>query len=350
MRFWEQEGLTFDDVLLVPQYTDIVSRRDVSTRTRVTRNIFMDAPIIASNMDTITEYEMMIAMSEAGGAAFLHRFLSDDEIIDNLQKAREGGASIRIVSVGVSNDYKTLLDRISQTDKDLIHGVCIDIAHGACGRVVEAIKWIKFNHPRLEVIAGNVATGETMRILCMAGADAVKVGIGNGSMCITRKVAGSGVPLLSSLMDCYRVAEEFDCPIICDGGIKNSGDLVKAMAAGASSVITGSLVCGTEETPGGVVTQTDGTRMKRYRGMASSDAMSSWRGGSYKDVAAEGEATFVPIKGSVKDIVSNLCAGLRSGMTYSDATILEELRLNAIFVKNTTIGFGENGAHLLNRL
>jgi IMP dehydrogenase len=350
-KFWDKEGLTFDDVLLVPTYTEIQSRRDVSTATRLTKNITIQKPIIASNMDTITEHRMMIAMSENGAASMLHRFMSDDRIIEELVKAREGGSTVNIVSVGVQESYQTLLDRIdAEHGIDLIDAVCIDVAHGACDRMVNAIKWIKMNYPQVDVIAGNVATGAQSRILCEAGADALKVGIGNGSMCITRKVAGAGVPLLTSIMDSYEVTKEYDCPIICDGGIRGSDDLVKALAAGAETVITGSLVSGTEETPFETIVKADGTRWKPYRGMASRDAMNDWRGESYNSVAAEGESTVVPVKGSVSEIVDNLCAGLRSGMTYCDAVTIPELTMNAVFVKHTFAGLGENGAHLLKRL
>jgi IMP dehydrogenase len=348
-KFWTQEGLTFDDVLLVPQYTEIKSRKDVSTSARLTRNIRIGAPIISSNMDTITESKMMIAMSDAGGASLLHRFMSDDRIIEELTLAKEGGAYPRIVSVGVQEDYINLLDKIESIDPELIQAVCIDVAHGACDRMVNAIKWIKINYPKLDVIAGNIATGVQAGILCEAGADALKVGIGNGSMCITRMVAGCGVPLLTSVMDSYEVAKEYGVPIICDGGIRGSSDLVKALAAGASTVITGSMLAGCDETPFEEIVKADGSRWKPYRGMASKDAMLNWRGNSYSNVAAEGESTLIPLKGAAHQIVENLCSGLRSGMTYNDATNIEELTVNAIFVKHTQAGLSENSAHLLTR-
>lgn len=348
-NFWHTEGLTFDDVLIVPKYTDIQSRRDVSVATRLTKNLAISAPIVASNMDTITESKMMIAMSNAGGAALLHRFMSDDRIIEELQLAKDGGAYPIVASVGIQEDYRGLLERIETVDSDLIDAVCIDVAHGACDRVVEAIKWIKMNYPRLDVIAGNVATGEQCRPLCEAGADAIKVGIGNGSVCITRKVAGCGIPLLSSIMDCYSVTKTYNCPIIADGGIRGSDDIVKALAAGAESIITGSLLAGCEETPMEVVTKPDGSRWKPYRGMASKDAMLNWRGDSYSNVAAEGESTLTPVRGYVSDVVENLCAGLRSGMTYNDALSIVELTLNATFVKHTQAGLTENSAHFLGR-
>lgn len=348
--FWENDGLTFDDVLLVPQYTEIKSRKDVSTKTRLTRNLHIDAPIIASNMDTITESAMMVAMSEAGGASLLHRFMSDDRIIEELEAAKEAEAYPRIVSVGVQEDYMQLLDRISMISSNLIQGVCIDVAHGACDRMVNAIKWIKFNYPHLDVIAGNIATGKQAQPLCEAGADAIKVGIGNGSMCITRMVAGCGVPLLTSIMDSFKITKSYDCPIICDGGIRGSNDLTKALAAGAESVITGSMISGCDETPFDTITKADGSRWKPYRGMASKDAMLNWRGDSYNNVAAEGESALVPAQGPVSNVIENLCSGLRSGMTYCDATSILELQFNAVFVKHTQAGLSENGAHMLRRI
>ncbi len=341
-------GLTFDDVLLVPQYTEIHSRKDVNLKTRLTKDIEMDCPIVSSNMDTVTEHEMMKAMQNAGGVGILHRFMSDDLVAKQIEKAIEIGVNPISFSVGISNDYVDTLERIYRIDpRNLVNKVVtVDVAHGACDRVVEAIKYIKHNYP-FQVIAGNVATARTTEILVDAGADAIKVGIGNGSVCITRKIAGAGVPLLTSLMDCFSITGEDGIPLICDGGVRNSGDAIKALAAGASSIITGSLLSGTEETPGQIIVKENGTRYKVYRGMASKDAMMNWRGDSYRDVAAEGESTLVSMKGPASSVIQTLCAGVRSGMTYCNALNLKELRENAIFIKNTSVGFKENGAHLL---
>jgi len=351
MKIREQVGLTFDDVLLVPQYTDIKSRKDVSLKTRLTKDIEIETPVISSNMDTITEINMMKAMSDAGGVGILHRFMPDSTIVETIKKAMNLGIINIAFSIGIVEDYIPLLEEIKKLDPEDYFNkiVTIDVAHGACGRVVDAIKHVKevYNY---QVIAGNVATADTTRVLCEAGADSLKVGIGNGGACLTRKIAGAGVPLLSSLIECSQEANKFNVPIICDGGIKNSGDAVKALAAGASTLILGSMLSGTVETPGEIITKEDGTKWKLFRGMASASAMRSWRGDSYKDVAAEGIATHVPVKCKAKEVVSNICAGIRSGMTYSNSKDLQELRERAIFTKLTALGYRENGAHILDRL
>ena len=241
MKFRENVGLTFDDVLLEPQYTEIHSRRDVSLVTRATKNVKLEVPFIASNMDTVTEFEMMKAMDSVGGLAILHRFMSDEDILQNIQYAMEAGVNPIAFSIGISNDYKSLLRKVYELDTRHVFNkvVTIDVAHGACDRVIDAIKFVKEEYP-WDVIAGNVATAETAELLCEAGADALKTGIGNGGMCITRKIAGAGVPLLTSLIECSKAASAFNVPVICDGGIRDSGDAVKALAAGAESIITGS--------------------------------------------------------------------------------------------------------------
>ena len=214
----------------------------------------------------------------------------------------------------------------------------VDIAHGHSVNMLDTVKYLKDKYPDVKVISGNVATREGTYALIEAGSDAVKVGIGPGSMCTTRIITGCGVPQLTAIAICKEASG--DIPLIADGGIRTSGDIVKAIAAGASCVMLGGLIAGTIETPGEI----KGGK-KQYRGMASKAAQVSWRGELPQGMAPEGEATFVPVKGHLKDVIHELCGGIRSGMSYLNALNLDELRQNARFIKTTTNSVKENYAH-----
>jgi IMP dehydrogenase len=242
--------------------------------------------------------------------------------------------------VGVNDDWKERIDKLVSPDVD---SICIDIAHGHHDKVFDVLKYIKYNYPKLDVICGNVATTMAVKELINAGADAIKVGIGPGSMCTTRIVTGVGVPQFTAIMECARCAGT-EVPIIADGGIRNSGDIVKALAAGASSVMIGSLLSGTSETPGRIIV-IKGQKCKEYRGMASKDAMVNFKGEVPEGISPEGEATIVPYKGIVHDVLSTLLGGIRSGMTYNDARTIEELTQNAEFRVITSSSVIENGPH-----
>ncbi|MHA2010549.1 MAG: guanosine monophosphate reductase [Candidatus Hodarchaeales archaeon] len=326
-------ALTFDDVLLVPQYCDIHSREHVITKTKLTKNVHIDIPIIAANMDSITESDMMYAMHTLGGIGIMHRFMSLESlrynILDFLHYFKEEEkVQLIAASIGFNNSFSKVLKLYQSLNVNI---VCIDVAHGHCDRMIDTIKRIKDFDSKFEVIAGNVATRDATRDLCEAGADAIKVGIGPGSMCTTRLVTGIGVPQLSAIIDCSDVANQHGVPIIADGGIRNSGDIVKALAAGASSVMVGNLISGTDETPGDLIEDIFNKKYyKQYRGMASDDVMTGWKGKDYH-AASEGESRLVERKGSVDVIINKLVAGLRSGMTYCNAKNIDELRKNAIF-------------------
>lgn len=342
----KNEGLTFDDVLLEPQRTDIESRSWVSTTTRFTNDYLMRIPIISANMDTVTEAEMMAAMWSCGGQAILHRFMPPQEVVRQVNRALDMSSAkmgdFVAVSVGIADGsreyFQYLLDHLHYN----FHVVCIDVAHGHTSRVERMIRFIAERAPHLSIIAGNVATPQATKDLCEAGVDAVKVGIGPGSLCTTRVITGCGVPQLTAIMDCAEVARRYNIPVIADGGIRNSGDIVKALAAGASSVMLGNLFSATDESPNKVVVDSD---FQVYRGMASRNAMDSWKGDKARHTTPEGEMTLIPKKGSVIPIVESLVAGVRSGMTYCDAMTIEELYENAIFRVVSSSTARENGVH-----
>lgn len=330
-------GLTFDDVLMVPSKSEVRSRRDPSLRSQLTKKVSFETPIISANMDTVTEAEMMIAMHELGGLGILHRFMSIEDQLLHVEKAKKHGVSIISASIGVGDDFKK---RAEVLIKAGVRIITIDIAHGHSVAMMETMKWIKDTFSDVEIIAGNVATPEAVEDLIEAGADAIKVGIGPGSMCTTRVITGCGVPQLTAVSICAEVARKYNVPVIADGGIKSSGDIVKAFAAGASSVMLGSMLSGTIETPGEI----KGGR-KQYRGMASKAAQVSWRGGVPEGMAPEGESTFVSVKGHVKDVILELSGGIRSGMSYVNATTIAEISEKARFIEMSQAGYFESHAH-----
>jgi len=466
-----KEALTFDDVLLVPQYSEVLPK-DVKIDTRLTRQIRINIPLVSAAMDTVTEAALAKALAREGGIGIIHKNLTPDEqarqvsivkktengiiydpitvtpdmtvkeaidlmaeykigglpVVDeegrlvglltnrdvrfeknlskkikdlmtpreklivappdiSLEKAKEILHQHRIEKLPlVSEDNKLVglitikdimsviehpnaardekgrllvgaavgtspetMERVEKLVKAGVDVIVIDTAHGHSRRVIETLEMIKADYPDLPVVAGNVATPEGTEALIKAGADAVKVGVGPGSICTTRVVAGVGVPQLTAVMECSEVARKYDVPIIADGGIRYSGDIVKALAAGAESVMVGSIFAGTEEAPGETILY-QGRKYKAYRGMGSLGAM---RSGSADRYGQEGENKFVPegiegmvpYKGTVKDVVHQLVGGLRSGMGYIGARTIKELQEKAVFVKITPAGVKESHPH-----
>ncbi len=469
-----REGLTFDDVLLVPKYSDITSRSQTNLETKLSKNISLNIPLISANMDTVTESAMAIAMARQGGLGIIHRFLTIEEETKEVLKVKRGG------SVMIENPYyigpeKTVSDAISYMHEKGVHGllvldsgsklvgiltrrdvmfeteskqlvkdimtkdvitaklgisldeakeilhknrieklpladesghvkglitskdianienfpqaskdkkgrplvgaavgvkgdfmerteslldagadvIVVDIAHGHSENAVNTIHHIKKAFPNSELIAGNVATSHGAEDLIKAGVDAVKVGVGSGSICITRVVTGSGVPQLTAVLDCAEVGRKHEVPIISDGGIRNSGDITKALAAGASSVMVGSILGGTEESPGLFMTK-NGKRFKIYRGMASfyaSLGRKSKENGNVSieedlnDYVAEGVEAMVPYKGSVTDILKQLTGGIRSGLSYCGAHTIKQMQENSEFIKMSHAGYAESQPH-----
>ncbi len=468
-----KEGLTFDDVLLVPKYSDITSRTQTNLSTKLSRNISLNIPFVSANMDTVTESSMAVAMARAGGIGIIHRFLTIKEQANEVLKVKRSG------SVMIENPYTVSLDKSIQdaqeyaedkeisgllvidsdsklvgivTERDLLFAdlsgnisdimtkdvvtakpgvtlddakkilyqhrieklpivddsglitglitskditnnadfpnaskdkkgsplvgaavgvkgdflerseslldagvdvLVVDIAHGHSENAIGAIKNIKKAFPDCELIAGNIATAQGAEDLIKAGVDAVKVGVGSGSICITRVITGSGVPQLTAVMDCAKVGLDHGVPIISDGGTRTSGDATKALASGASSVMVGSMLGGTDESPGTVLTK-NGKRFKIYRGMASLGASlgrKSKETGSFSfdddlnDFVAEGVEAMVPYKGSVVDILKQLTGGVRSGLCYCGAHTIPQMQENAEFIKMSRAGFAESQPH-----
>lgn len=330
-------GLTFDDVLIMPKKSDVRSRRDPSLRSRITKTKFLETPIISANMDTVTEAKMAIAMNELGGLGILHRFMNVDQQVEEVKKVLQSGAKLISASIGVNTDFKERTEALVKAGVNLL---TIDIAHGHSIQMMETMKWLKDTYPNVEIIAGNVASPDAVSDLIEAGADAIKVGIGPGSMCTTRVITGCGVPQLTAIALCSEVAQKYDVPVIADGGIRTSGDMVKAFAAGASCIMLGSMLSGTIETPGEIV-----NGRKQYRGMASKKAQVSWRGDMPQGMAPEGESTFVNVKGHVSDVLHELMGGIRSGMSYINAYAIDEMKDKTHFMEMTANGIHESRAH-----
>ena len=331
------KGLTFDDVLIMPAKSDMRSRRDPSLTSHLTKKVKLEMPIISANMDTITEYDMALAMHQLGGLGILHRFITIEEQASQARRLKEAGVRHISASVGVGDEFKSRAKALIDVGVDII---TIDIAHGHSVQMMETMKWLKDTYPHIEIIAGNMAMPDAAEDLIEAGADAIKVGIGPGSMCTTRIITGCGVPQLTAIALCAEVAKAHGVPVIADGGIRTSGDMVKAFAAGASSIMLGSMLSGTIETPGEIK-----NGKKQYRGMASRSAQDSWRGGVPTGMAPEGEATQVSVKGHVKDVILEVSGGIRSGMTYVNAQTIAEICEKAKFMEMTANGINESRAH-----
>lgn len=469
-----KEGLTFDDVLLVPKYSDITSRTQTDLSTKLSRNISLNIPFLSANMDTVTESNMAVTMAREGGIGIIHRFLTIDEEVKEVLKVKRAGSVMienpysigpdqtvsdaikyavnqgvsgllvtdsesKLVGILTNRDLKFESDKSKMVKdvmtKDVVTGkpgisleeaknilhkhrieklplvddsnhvkglittkdisnienfpyaskdkkgrplvgaavgvkgdfmeraeslleanadiIVVDIAHGHSENAVNTVRHIKKAFPDCELIAGNVATAQGAEDLIKAGVDAVKVGVGSGSICITRVVTGSGVPQLTAVMDCAKVGKENDVPIISDGGTRTSGDATKALAAGASSVMIGSMLGGTDESPGALLTK-NGKRFKVYRGMASLAASLGRKSNEnghvsfdedLNDYVAEGVEAMTPYKGSVTDILKQLTGGVRSGLSYCGAHTISQMQENAEFIKMSRAGFAESQPH-----
>jgi IMP dehydrogenase len=473
MKILPETALTYDDVLLVPQYSEADSRRSLSTESMLTKKLRLHVPIVSANMDVVTESEMAITMAREGGIGMIHRFMSVNEQAREIQRVKKAESFVvedpitlteahtvgdvkRIVGetgtggILILNAAKKLIgivttrDLLFETDNDkpvteimqrnvitaprgtslkqaerLLHDyrieklplvddggdvaglvtlkdimkitqfpkatkdargrlavgaavgvrqkemhrvealleagadcIVVDIAHGDSHLEIEMIKSIRKHFPEAQIIGGNVATAAGTLRLIEAGADAVKVGVGPGSICITRIVAGAGVPQLSAVVECAEAARSAGVPVIADGGIRQPGDLAKAIAAGAATAMIGSLLAGTDESPGLMMTR-KGHRYKASRGMASRGATieRSQREGNdltqeeIDEYVAEGVEAAVPYRGRAREVLTQLIGGLQSGMSYSGASTIQELQEKAIFVRMTGAGLRESGPH-----
>jgi IMP dehydrogenase len=359
-----REGLTFDDVLLIPSRSDVLPTQ-VSTKSLLTRSIELEVPILSAAMDTVTEAPMAIALGRLGGLGVIHRNLALAAQVAEVQKAKAAGVRVG-AAVGVAGDADERVAALVAAGCDL---VVVDTAHGHSASVIRMVEKIKVRH-RVQVMAGNVATAEGTEELISAGADAVKVGMGPGAICTTRIVAGAGMPQITAVFDCAEAAAKHSIPICADGGIQHSGDIAKAIGAGAHTVMLGGLLAGVDESPGEVAITPEG-RMKTYRGMGSMGAMAA-RGqagpkatdagaapepggsrdrygqqdvGEFSKLVPEGVEGLVPSQGPLAPLMHQLVGGLRAGMGYVGAATIEDLRTRARFIRISGAGLRESHPH-----
>ena len=338
-------GLAFDDVLLVPRRSSIRSRQDVSLETRLSRRIRLQIPVIAANMDTVCEAPMAIAVARQGGIGILHRFLSIESQAAMVSQVKALNLLVG-AAIGTNDDTIERSRALIEAGADAL---VLDIAHGHTEHALEAVRHLSTLFGRdTDIIAGNVATRQGALDLIQAGADAVKVGVGPGGVCTTRLVAGVGMPQLTAIADIAGI----DVPLIADGGIRRSGDIAKALAAGADTVMIGSLFAGTDESPGEIEQSSRGL-VKTIRGMSTHEAVAAraLRTGEeiddeyFEQRAAEGVSGTVAYRGKVGKLIAQLMGGVKSAMSYSDARTIPELWEKAEFVRVTQAGLAESHPH-----
>mgnify|MGYP001386059264 CR=1 FL=1 len=342
-----KESLTFDDVLLLPQYSDILpSETDISLQ--LTKNILLKVPFLSSAMDTVTESKMAISIAHAGGLGVIHRNLNIVDQTKEIKKVKEKNLLVG-AAVGTNKDDLERARSLVTNGCDLI---VIDTAHGHSEKVLKTLSKLKRISKKIPICVGNIATAAAAKKLYNSGADIIKVGIGPGSICTTRMVAGIGVPQISAIMEVKQELKKKKIKIISDGGIKFSGDVAKALAAGADAIMMGSIFAGTDESPGKKF-KIKGKIYKQYRGMGSIGAMSSGSANRYFQKNFKDKSKFVPegvegrveYKGNVSKIIYQLKGGLRSSMGYIGAKNLSQISKNAKFIKITKAGFYESMVH-----
>jgi IMP dehydrogenase len=341
-----KHALTYDDIQLIPKFSDVGTRQSVNLTTQVSKNYNIQIPIVASCMDTVCESEMAITMMKAGGVGCIHRFMSiEDQAREVSKVARfretlekiEGIDRPIMAAVGATGDYLNRAIELCKAGCDII---LIDVAHGHHNNVRLAIGVLKDNlNTRVDIIAGNVATAEAAMDLANWGADGLRVGIGGGSLCTTRIQTGFGVPNVTSIIDCVRA----DIPIMADGGIKSSGDIAKALAVGADCVMIGSLLAGTKESPGAIIEKPHGL-FKRYRGSASLETKVTH---NQEQRNVEGESTVIPFKGGAKFIILGLADGIKSAFSYTGAWNIQDYWNKVEYNVVTNAGLAEAKPHLI---
>lgn len=359
-KILEKDALTFDDVLLVPQYSEITpDMADVSTK--LTNTFKMNVPFLSAAMDTVSEHKLVTALALAGGLGVIHKNMSiadqakEVEMVKNYEFDNEKYKRALIdkkgklcvgAAIGVTAD---MMDRVHALMDAGVDVFVLDSAHGDSKNIINAIKNLRLEYPSMELIAGNIATYEGALDLMKAGASAVKVGMGPGSICTTRIIAGIGVPQLQAVMDCARASKEMNVPIIADGGIKYSGDVVKALAAGANTVMLGGLFATCEEAPGDIY-ESNGKKYRTYRGMGSIEAMAKGSTDRYfqtghKKFVAEGVQGIVEVKTTVEELVFQLIGGLKVGMGYCGSKDIPTLQEKGTFIKITNNALLESHPH-----
>ena len=361
------QGLTFDDVLLYPDYCDF-KRDDIKLDTYLTKKIKIRIPFISSPMDTVTESGMAIALGKLGGIGIIHRNLTIDDQVKEIIKVKKQNIIVG-AAIGSGPGFEKRVEALVKNNIDVI---VVDSAHGYTKSIIDTVKIIKKKYPRLQVIAGNVATYNGALALIKAGVDGLRVGMGPGAICTTRIISGMGVPQITALFETCAIARKYNVPVISDGGIKYSGDMIKALAAGASTIMMGSIFASCQESPGEIYKlnsneipsrfknilkkDQDIYLFKSYRGMGSIAAMkkgadikseNEFHGKSYKDrvLVAEGVEGMVPIRGQVKDILTQAIGGIKSGMYYLGAKTIKDLHDNAKFLKISQSSLKESHPH-----
>ena len=342
-----KDSFTFDDVTLVPQYSSVLPSETI-TANKLSYNLNLKIPLMSSAMDTVTESKMAIAISKLGGIGVIHRNLSIERQVMEIKKVKKNSYLVG-AAIGVNPEDFERAEELSRAKTDLI---VIDTAHGHTKKVLNMIRKIKKKLKNCTLCVGNIATGKAAKFLVDSGVDIVKVGIGPGSICTTRLVAGVGVPQLSAVLDVKKALKNYRTKIISDGGIKFSGDLAKAIAAGADAIMIGSLFSGTIESPGKII-KYKGKLYKNFRGMGSVGAMAVGSADRYyqkksKDVSKyvpEGVEGMVRFKGAVEKIIYNLIGGLKSSMGYLGARTIKDLQKRGEFLKITKAGFYESMVH-----
>ena len=338
-----RKSLSFDDVLLEPKYSEIKSRSEIDIGNHLSETAYLELPVISSPMDTVTEDEMAWTMYDTGGLGVVHRYNTIEEQVTLVEKRRGvwPHRGFQAAAIGVTGEYE---DRAHALFDAGVNYLCLDVAHGHHILVKTALAKLRRSFgDKIHLMAGNVATLKAFNDLADWGADSIRVGIGGGSICSTRINTGHGVPTFQSINDCSY--SDRDAKIIADGGIKNSGDIVKALAAGADFVMLGSMLAGTDESPGEIFTSGN-KKYKVYRGMASRSAQMDWRGQSS---SPEGISTTIPYNGPVADILRDIAGNVRSGFSYTGARDLREFQSKATFLCQTAAGQFESSTHILRR-
>ena len=347
-----KESLTFDDVTLVPQYSSILPHETI-TKTELSKNLKLNIPLLSSAMDTVTESKMAIAIAKSGGLGIIHKNLNPINQALEVKKVKKNNM---IVGAAVGTNEKDI-DRVYKLLESKVDLIVVDTAHGHTKKVLTIINKIKKISKNSIVCAGNIATGKAAKFLADSGVDIVKVGIGPGSICTTRLVTGIGVPQLSAVLDVKEALKNYKTKIISDGGIKFSGDISKAIAAGADAVMIGSLFAGTTESPGKIF-KYKGKLYKNFRGMGSAGAMSAGSADRYfqkknKNISkyvAEGVEGIVQFKGPLNKIIHQLVGGLKSSMGYMGSKTIKDLQKKSEFVKITKAGFYESMVHNVDQI
>ncbi len=338
------KGYSYNDVLIIPKYNKVLSRKDVNLETFVTKNHKIKIPILAANMDTVCESEMAIALGKLGGLGVIHRFMTIENQAKEVKRVKEQNL-LAAAAIGIK-DFQERAKTLVEAGVDII---VIDIAHGHSKYAGKTLDFLKENYPKIDIMAGNIATKDAAEYFISKGADALKVGIGAGSVCTTKTMTGVGMPQVTAVMDVHE-ASQGKIPICADQAIRNPGDMAKALGAGANNVMLGYVFSASEESPGEII-EKDGKKFKIYRGMASFEAMSEknkLKNENHEIINIEGKKTLIPYKGPIKPIVEKFLGGLSSGMTYVGAKDMENFIGKSDFVYITSAGRKESSPHGLN--